>query len=101
MHIEINNLSMFTVIGIMLTGMLIGYLIRHKRLPKIQQIITTLIWVLLFLLGIDVGSNPDITQGLHTIGVEAVLISLAAIMGSVLASWLLWYLIYCKNKKKE
>ena len=92
---------MFTVIGIMLTGMLIGYLIHHKRLPKIQQIITFLIWVLLFLLGVDVGSNPDITEGLHTIGVEAVLISLAAIMGSVLASWLLWYLIYCKNKKKE
>ena len=91
---------MFTVIGIMLTGMLIGYLIRHKRLPKIQQIITTLIWALLFLLGIDVGSNPDITQGLHTIGVEAVLISLAAIMGSVLASWLLWYIIYCKKNKK-
>lgn len=91
---------MFTVIGIMLTGMLIGYLIRHKRLPKIQQIITTLIWALLFLLGIDVGSNPDITQGLHTIGVEAVVISLAAIMGSVLASWLLWYLIYGKKNKK-
>ena len=46
---------MFIIIGIMLTGMLIGYLLRSKRLTWIHKIITLLIWVLLFLLGIDVG----------------------------------------------
>ena len=48
---------MFIIIGIMLTGMLFGYLLRSKRLTWIHKIITFLIWVLLFLLGIDVGGN--------------------------------------------
>lgn len=39
---------MFIIIGIMLTGMLIGYLLRSKRLTWIHKIITFLIWTLLF-----------------------------------------------------
>ena len=51
---------MFTIIGIMLTGMLTGYLLRSKKLSWIHQVITLLIWLLLFLLGIDVGGNETI-----------------------------------------
>ena len=58
---------MFIIIGIMLTGMLFGYLLRSKRLTWIHKIITFLIWVLLFLLGIDVGGNDIIVKGLHTL----------------------------------
>ena len=34
---------MFTIIGLMLTGMLLGYLLRKRDLKKIHQIITLLI----------------------------------------------------------
>ena len=51
---------MFTIIGLMLTGMLLGYLLRKRDLKKIHQIITLLIWLLLFILGIEVGSNEQI-----------------------------------------
>ena len=61
---------MFIIIGIMLTGMLFGFLLRNKRLSWIHKIITLLIWVLLFLLGIDVGGNEAIIKGLHTLGLE-------------------------------
>lgn len=54
---------MFIIIGIMLTGMLLGYLLRSKRLSWIHRIITLLIWILLFLLGIDVGGNESIIKG--------------------------------------
>jgi uncharacterized membrane protein YbjE (DUF340 family) len=37
---------MFTIIGLMLTGMLLGYLLRKRDLKKIHQIITLLIWLL-------------------------------------------------------
>ena len=40
---------MFTIIGLMLTGMLLGYLLRKRNLSKIHKVITVLIWVLLFL----------------------------------------------------
>lgn len=83
----------------MLTGMLIGYLLRNKRLHWIHKVITVLIWLLLFLLGIDVGSNEAIIKGLHTIGMEAAIITIGAVIGSTLCAWGLWYLIYVRPKK--
>jgi len=88
---------MFIIIGIMLTGMLLGFLLRNKRLSWIHKIITLLIWVLLFLLGIDVGGNEAIIKGLHTLGLEALIITLAAVIGSILCAWGLWYLIIYKE----
>lgn len=78
---------MFIIIGIMLTGMLLGFLLRNKRLSWIHKIITLLIWVLLFLLGIDVGGNEAIIKGLYTLGLEALIITLAAVTGSILCAW--------------
>lgn len=92
---------MFIIIGIMLTGMLLGYLLRNKRLLWIHRIITLLIWILLFLLGIDVGGNETIVSSLHTLGLEALFITIAAVAGSTLAAWALWYLLYIRNKKGE
>lgn len=91
---------MFTIIGLMLTGMLLGFLLRKQQLSGIHIIITVLIWLLLFLLGIDVGGNQEIINGLHTIGMEAIVITLAAVLGSVTAAWALWYVLY-KRKKEE
>lgn len=90
---------MFIIIGIMLTGMLAGYLMRSKRLTWIHKIITLLIWALLFLLGIDVGGNEEIIKGLSTLGLEAVAITLAAVAGSTLCAWGLWHLLYTKGRR--
>ena len=88
---------MFTIIGLMLTGMLLGYLLRKRDVKKIHQIITLLIWLLLFILGIEVGSNEQIIKGLHTIGLEAVILTLGGTLGSIIAAWALWRALY--NKK--
>lgn len=85
---------MFIIIGLMLTGMLLGYLFRSQNLRKIHQLITLLIWVLLFILGVEVGSNEQIIKGLHTIGLEAIILTLGGTMGSVLAAWALWRALY-------
>ena len=55
---------MFTVIGLMFVGIILGYAIKNYRLKFLSSIITTLIWVLLFILGIEVGSNQQIINGL-------------------------------------
>ena len=85
---------MFTIIGLMLTGILLGYLLRKRDLKKIHQIITLLIWLLLFILGIEVGSNEQIIKGLYTIGLEAVILTLGGTLGSVIAAWALWRALY-------
>lgn len=90
-----------SLLELMLTGMLLGYLLRSKRLSWIHKIITLLIWILLFLLGIDVGGNESIIKGLHTLGLEAVVITVAAVIGSTLCAWGLWYLLYSKGKETK
>ena len=84
---------MFIVIAFMLFGRIIGYFLRKKELGNIPKIITLLIWLLLFLLGAEVGSNSDIVAGLPTIGKEALIITTAAVLGSAAMALLLWKLI--------
>lgn len=81
---------MLKIVLIMLCGIGTGYILRNKKLGAIGRIITALIWVLLFLLGIEVGSNPRIIQGLQTLGLEAVLLTLGGSAGSILFAWALW-----------
>ena len=84
---------MFIIVGIMLSGVLCGYLVRNKNIRIIHKIITALIWLLLLILGLEVGHNESIIQNIDVIGLEAIYITLGAVIGSILASWLLWYLI--------
>ena len=81
---------MFTIITIMLSGMLTGYLLRRLLFGRLGRVIAALIWTLLFLLGLEVGSNERIVSGLATLGLEALLITLAGTLGSVWAAWGLW-----------
>ena len=89
---------MFTVIGLMLAGMLAGFLLRKYRLNFIHPVITLFIWVLLFLLGMEVGGNDDIIRGLHTIGLEALILTIGGTLGSVIAAKMLWQMLEKKKK---
>lgn len=82
----------------MLGGMGIGFLLRHKNTRWIHTVITGFIWLLLFLLGVEVGNNQNIIRGLHTLGLEALLMAVSATLGSVLAAWALWWYLYKKRK---
>lgn len=66
--------------------------------PWINQAITALIWLLLFLLGIEVGHNEQIIRSLPTLGVEAFTIAIVCVLGSCLAAWGLWKYV---NRRKE
>lgn len=81
---------MFIAIGFMVVGGGIGYLLRKKEFKHISKMITGLIWLLLFILGIEVGGNPRIVSGLAAMGVEALMITVAAVIGSAVAALLLW-----------
>lgn len=89
---------MFTVIGIMFIGIGLGYLLRRQPLSWINKAITALIWLLLFLLGIEVGHNKQIIRSLPTLGVEAFVIATVCVLGSCLAAWALWKHV---NSRKE
>jgi uncharacterized membrane protein YbjE (DUF340 family) len=89
---------MFIVIALMLSGMLIGYLLRNQKMSWIHKIITFFIWLLLFLLGNEVGKDKRIIDGLYTLGLEAMVITIFTVLGSVIAAWLLWKNVTKKQK---
>lgn len=92
---------MFIVILFIFLGILSGVLSRKlstgARISHTDvvarwhgRIVTWLIWLLLFLLGIEVGSNEMIVRSLPTLGVEALLLSSAATLGCCVLAWMLW-----------
>ena len=90
---------MFIVISLMLMGVLIGFLLRKHPLKHLNAIITVLIWLLLFLLGINVGGNRTLIDSLHHLGMEALFITLGGTLGSILAASALWHIIRKKEQK--
>lgn len=91
---------MFIVIGIMLGGIAIGYLMRKiELLQKIGKPISYTILLLLFLLGISVGSNESIMNNLTTLGGQALLIAFAGTLGSVLAAWGVYHFFFKERSR--
>lgn len=93
---------MLTVVGIMAAGMVVGYLIRnYKKWVKLNDRLTMwAIYLLLFLLGISIGSNKTIINNLGNLGLTALLITVFSILGSVLVAWV-GYRIFFKRKGVE
>ena len=85
---------------IMLCGIAMGYLLRNKNTRIVSRIITVLIWLLLFLLGIEVGSNPRIVMGMQTLGIEALLLTIGGAVCTIIFSWLLWKYVSRKEASK-
>lgn len=92
---------MFTVISLMLLGIAAGWILRRRRMGFVRPLVTCLIWLLLFLLGVEVGGNERIIRGLHTLGLEALLVAVAATLGSALAAQALWKDIVRPKQRKE
>ena len=81
---------MLKIVAIMLSGMAVGFLMRKRRLRVVPHAVTALIWALLFLLGIEVGSNPQVINGITSLGLEALWLSVTGMAGTLLFSWALW-----------
>lgn len=81
---------MFLVLLFILAGITTGFLFRKRKIQFINHLITALIWLLLFVLGIEVGMNEHVVKQFHILGFEAFLIALFATTGSVIGAWWLW-----------
>ena len=90
---------MLKIVAIMLSGMAVGFLLRKRRLKVVPHAVTVLIWLLLFFLGVEVGENPQVINGISSLGLEALWLSLTGIVGTVLFSWALWRWVSKKGGK--
>lgn len=91
---------MFTVVFIAAAGIATGYVLRRlKWLHHVNTTITLTICFMLFVLGLSVGENRQIVQNLWHFGGQAIIISFASIMGSLLGAWIVYRLLNSKNKE--
>ena len=88
---------MFVVFGFMAAGVLTGWLLRRHRAGWTGKVTMALIWLLLLILGVEVGSDRRIVESLPTLGVEAAVIAVVSLLGSCLLAWLLWTVMRCKE----
>lgn len=91
---------MLIVFAVLVGGILTGRLLYGRRLAFVSPLITLIIWLLLFLLGVEVGADPAVVGGLATLGVTAFVICTLAVAGSIFASWGLWRWIGRKSRNR-
>jgi uncharacterized membrane protein YbjE (DUF340 family) len=87
------------VLAIMVLGIGIGLIIGNR--PKIIKIVGALtsfsIFLLLFLLGIGVGTNNKIINNLDSIGIQALVLTMGALLGSLICAYLTYKMFFKKK----
>lgn len=91
---------MLTVFLIMLVGVATGVGLRSFPIFKqTNKAITVVIFLLLFLLGKQVGEDERVLSNLSTLGVQALLITLGAVLGSALCAKFVYHYFF-KNDER-
>jgi uncharacterized membrane protein YbjE (DUF340 family) len=85
----------------MTSGMVAGYFLRNRKWVSkpVGIVITWAIYLLLFLLGISVGTNDTIISNIGKIGIQALLLTIGAVTGSILLSWLTYKFFFRKHEE--
>ncbi|HKL08947.1 MAG TPA: LysO family transporter [Bacteroidales bacterium] len=93
---------MITVLLLMTSGIIVGWILHHKTsfLQWISKFTNWAIYLLLFLLGLAVGSNEEILSSFDKIGYLSIAITLFAVAGSIFTAWITYQLFF-KNKGGE
>ena len=88
---------MFSIISTMFLGIGIGYVLRNWTiLQKTEKTISLTIFLLLFILGVSIGSNSLIVNNLGKFGKQAIL-AVSGVLGSLIAARLVLQLFFRKG----
>ena len=77
---------MFSIISTMFLGIGIGYVLRSLT-----------IFLLLFILGVSIGSNSLIVNNLGKFGKQAIILAISGVLGSLIAARLVLQLFFKKG----
>ncbi|WP_153639252.1 LysO family transporter [Prolixibacter sp. NT017] len=87
---------MITVLLLMVAGILAGlWLGKFPSIMKVNdRLISWAIYLLLFLLGVSVGTNEKVIQSLDSIGLQALLLTVGALAGSIATGWIIYRVFF-------
>lgn len=91
---------MIIILCMIASGIAVGWLLRGRIPGGLGRVTDLLIWVLLFLLGVEVGSDDVIFSGITGLGSEALLVASAGVAGSAFLSLLLWKWVRTRIKRR-
>lgn len=79
--------------------MLLGFLVKAKQrvVSANEKLITYAIYLLLFMMGVSIGSNDQIINSLSSLGFLALIISFGAVAGSILTGIVVFRLFFKKD----
>ncbi|WP_320054229.1 LysO family transporter [uncultured Acetobacteroides sp.] len=87
---------MLAVIILFTVGFLAGLLLKRwiRSTKPIERLVTIAIWLLIFILGANVGFNRVVMGNLHTLGLWALIIAVGSVAGSIAVVALVQRYIY-------
>lgn len=94
---------MFKVLGAMILSVAVGFLLKD-RLPLVKKsgaVIKYIVWLLLFLLGLSVGVNDVILGNLHTVGLKALALAAAGMLGAMLAARFVYDRFFAEKGERD
>jgi uncharacterized membrane protein YbjE (DUF340 family) len=93
---------MYIIIALMLGGIILGYFLRGiKHVRHVDRIISVLIFVLVFTLGVSIGTNKLLVNNIGFFSVQAAVIAVFSIAGSLLCSTIISKTILKDKNKQE
>ncbi len=80
----------------------VGVGIGVRSIPPFRHVgkwISGVIYFLLFLLGREVGTNDQLLSSLSTLGIQALLITSGALVGSIFCAWGIYKFLFQKDER--
>lgn len=92
---------MFYILGVMFCGVGLGFLLRGRSNVKrlAERATMPVIYLLLFAMGVSVGANKNVMENLSSLGVEALIVTLGAVVGSITAALVTYKLFFRKGSR--
>lgn len=89
---------MISIIATMLLGITVGFILRNNiKSTLINQLIFGVILLLLFLMGLSIGTDNKLISVLPSLGLQAIIISFFSTFGSIIAGWIIWIKLFKKK----
>ena len=92
---------MINVIALFTIGTFLGFLLRKQKctIQFIDHITNWSVYILLFLLGLSIGINKPIIKNIGVIGIQAFILAVGAIAGSIILTFIAERLLFKHIKK--
>ena len=82
----------------MLLGITVGFILRNNiKSTLINHLIFGVVLLLLFLMGLSIGTDNKLISVLPSLGLQAIIISFFSTLLIIIAGWIIWIKLFKKK----